>query len=571
MRRLDTRSTRGDARPRCFHPVQKALPEAGGRPRADHVGPTLLQDYVSCTTPCGKPGNMYPGNFVATTPDKPAIIRPATGESLTYLELDERSTRLAKHLRAAGLEPGDHLALISDNDLRVMEVYWAALRSGLYITVVNRHLTLGEAAYIVEDCDAKVLIVSARAVSAVDTSPGAYPGVSHRLVFGGSLPGFGDYENALSGYDTSPLDDQPRGRDMLYSSGTTGRPKGIEPALATGQVHDTPDPYTAVFAPMYGFDDTTVYLCPAPLYHAAPLRFCGTIQSVGGTVVLMDRFDAEEALALIEKYSVTASQWVPTMFVRMLKLPEETRAKYDVSSMKVAIHAAAPCPPEIKRAMIEWWGPVIHEYYASTEGAGATFIDSEQALARPGSVGRDGVMGIVHICGDDGDELPTGSIGTVWWERDEHPFRYHNDPEKTEKATHPGHPTWTTSGDIGYLDDDRFLYLTDRAAFMIISGGVNIYPQESEHVLTLHPKVYDVAVIGVPNTEMGEEVKAVVQLAEGIVPSDELEQELLDYVRARVSHFKAPRSIDFSDDLPRTPTGKLVKHKLRARYVPAAG
>ncbi|MBM7460068.1 AMP-binding protein [Rhodococcus coprophilus] len=514
---------------------------------------------------------MYPGNFVATTPDKPAIIRPATGESLTYRELDERSIRLAKHLRTAGLQPGDHLALIADNDLRVMEVYWAALRSGLYITVVNRHLTPEEAAYIVSDCDAEALIVSAGAASAVDTSPDAYPGVTHRLAFGGQVPGFDDYEEALARHDASPLGDQPRGRDMLYSSGTTGRPKGIKPALAVGQVQDVPDPYTAVFAPMYGFDDTTVYLCPAPLYHAAPLRFCGTIQSVGGTVVLMDRFDAEEALALIEKYSVTASQWVPTMFVRMLKLPEQTRAKYDVSSMKVAIHAAAPCPPEIKQAMIEWWGPVIHEYYASTEGAGATFIDSEQALSHPGSVGRDGVMGIVHICDDDGNELPTGSIGTVWWEREEHPFRYHNDPEKTAKATHPAHPTWTTSGDIGYLDDERFLYLTDRAAFMIISGGVNIYPQESENVLTLHPKVYDVAVIGVPDPEMGEQVKAVVQLADGIVPSPELEQELLDYVRDRVSHFKAPRSIDFSDDLPRTPTGKLVKHKLRARYVPAVG
>ncbi|UYP17874.1 AMP-binding protein [Rhodococcus sp. Z13] len=512
---------------------------------------------------------MYPGNFVATTPDKAAIIRPATGESLTYRELDERSIRFAKYLRSLGLERGDHMALISNNDLRVMEVYWAALRSGLYITVVNRHLTPAEAAYIVDDCGAKALVVSTQAAEAVDLAPEAYPKVEHRVAFGGTLPGFEDYEEAMARFDASPLDDQPRGQDMLYSSGTTGRPKGIKPKLPDGRVQDIPDPYTAVFAPMYGFDDSTVYLCPAPLYHAAPLRFCGTIQSVGGTVILMDRFDAEEALALIERYSVTASQWVPTMFVRMLKLPEETRAKYDVSSMKVAIHAAAPCPPEVKRAMIEWWGPVINEYYASTEGAGATFIDSEQALARPGSVGHDGVLGIVHICDEQGRELPTGGIGTVWWERDERPFEYHNDPVKTEQATHPEHPTWTTSGDIGYLDEDRYLYLTDRAAFTIISGGVNIYPQESENVLTLHPKVFDVAVIGVPNEEMGEEVKALVQLVDGVEPSPELEQELLDYVRARVSHFKAPRSIDFSDDLPRTPTGKLVKHKLRARYTAA--
>ncbi|MGW3482582.1 AMP-binding protein [Rhodococcus indonesiensis] len=514
---------------------------------------------------------MFPGNFVATTPDKPAIVRAATGESLTYRQLDENSVRLAKYLRAAGLEPGDHIALISDNDLRVMEVYWAALRSGLYVTVVNWHLTPAEAAYVVNDCGAKVLVASAGAATAVDTGAGAYPNVVRRLVYGGALPGFDDYSEALAAFDASPLESQPRGQDMLYSSGTTGRPKGIEPKLPEGQVQDVPDPYTAVFAPMYGFDADTVYLCPAPLYHAAPLRFCGTIQSVGGTVILMDRFEPEEALALIDRYRVTHSQWVPTMFVRMLKLPGEVRGKYDVSSLKVAIHAAAPCPPEIKRAMIEWWGPVVYEYYASTEGAGATFIDSAQALAHPGSVGRDGVMGIVHICDDEGRELPTGAVGTVWWERDEHPFQYHNDPEKTREATHPDHPTWTTSGDIGYLDEERYLYLTDRAAFTIISGGVNIYPQESENVLTLHPKVYDVAVIGVPNEEMGEEVKAVVQLVDGVEPRPEVERELLDFVRERVSHFKAPRSIDFSDDLPRTPTGKLVKHKLRARYLTPAG
>ncbi|MGW4477859.1 AMP-binding protein [Rhodococcus triatomae] len=511
---------------------------------------------------------MYVGNFVDSTPDKPAIIRPATGEQLTYRELDERSTRLAKYLRAAGAKPGDHLALISGNDLKVLEVYWAAVRSGLYITVVNWHLTPAEAAYVVNDCGASTLVVSADAAAAIDLAPDAFPNVTNRLVFGGELDGFADYEQALAAYDASPLTDQPRGQDMLYSSGTTGRPKGIKPKLTGGQVHDTPDPYTAVFAPMYGFDSDTVYLCPAPLYHAAPLRFVGTITSVGGTVILMDRFDAEQALDLVQRYRVTASQWVPTMFVRMLKLPAEVRDRYDVSSMKVAVHAAAPCPPEVKRSMIEWWGPVIQEYYASTEGSGATFINSEQALAKPGSVGHDGVLGIVHICDDDGVELPAGEIGTVWWERDEHPFEYHNAPEKTKEATHPDHPTWTTSGDIGYLDEDRFLFLTDRAAFMIISGGVNIYPQETENVLTLHPLVFDAAVIGVPNDEMGEEVKAVVQLEPGTEPSEELAAELMEYVRERVAHYKAPRSIDFTDTLPRTPTGKLVKHQLKARYTP---
>ncbi|NLU84413.1 AMP-binding protein [Rhodococcus sp. HNM0569] len=509
---------------------------------------------------------MFPGNFVATAPDKPAAIHAATGERLSYRRLDERSTQLARYLRSLGLGVGDHLAVVSTNDLRVFEAYWAALRSGMYVTVVNRHLTADETAYIVDDCGARVLVVSADAQSAVPTDPAATPQVEHRLVYGGELAGFDDYEYALAEQSTEPLAHQPRGRDMLYSSGTTGRPKGIKGPLQDGEVTETVDAYTATFAPAYGFDTDTVYLCPAPLYHAAPLRFCGSVQSVGGTVVVMDRFDAEESLRLIEHYRVTHSQWVPTMFVRMLKLPDDVRDKFDVSSMKAAVHAAAPCPPEVKKAMIDWWGPVIHEYYASTEGAGATFIDSAGSLAHPGSVGRDGVLGIVHICDDDGSELPSGEIGTVYWERDELPFRYHNDPEKTAAAQHPNHPTWTTSGDIGYLDDERYLYLTDRASFMIISGGVNIYPQETENALTLHPKVLDVAVIGVPDPEMGESVKAIVQPAEGIEPGDALAAELLEFVRSRVAHYKAPRSIDFAESLPRTPTGKLVKHKLRAQY-----
>ncbi len=324
---------------------------------------------------------MFPGNFVATTPDKPAVIRPSTGERLTYRELDERSTRLARHLRSLGLKVGDHLALVSSNDLRVLEVYWAALRSGLYITVVNWHLTPRRK-------PVTSWTTAEPRCSSCPPTPAApcratrisFPRVRHRLVYGGVLDGFDSYDDAVEAQSAEPLDSQPRGQDMLYSSGTTGRPKGIKPALPEGEVDTTMDPYTAVFAPMYGFDSDTVYLCPAPLYHAAPLRFCGTITSVGGTIVLMDRFDAEESLRLIEEYRVTHSQWVPTMFVRMLKLPKDVRDKFDVSSLKVAIHAAAPCPPDVKLSMIEWWGPVIHEYYASTEGAGATFIDSARPL-----------------------------------------------------------------------------------------------------------------------------------------------------------------------------------------------
>ncbi|AOW93083.1 acyl-CoA synthetase [Rhodococcus sp. WMMA185] len=512
---------------------------------------------------------MFPGNFVATTPDKPAVIRPSTGEQITYRELDGRSARLARYLRSLGLKVGDHLALVSSNDIRVFEVYWAALRSGLYVTLVNWHLNPEECGYVIDDCGAEVLIVAADVASAVPYEPDQLPRVRHRLVYGGELRGFDSYEEALAGQSDKPLDSQPRGRDMLYSSGTTGRPKGVKPALPDGEVDADMDPYAAAFVAIYGFDSDSIYLCPAPLYHAAPLRFCAAINSVGGTIILMDRFDAEESLRLIERYRVTHSQWVPTMFVRMLKLPKAVRAKFDLSSQKVAIHAAAPCPPDVKRSMIEWWGPIIHEYYASTEGAGATFIDSAESLAKPGSVGRDGVMGVVHICDESGNDLPAGEIGTVYWEQEERSFEYHNDPVKTQAATHPLHPAWTTCGDIGYLDSDRYLYLTDRAAFMIISGGVNIYPQESENVLIMHPKVFDVAVIGVPDEEMGEQVKAVVQLVDGVEPSDAVASELLDYVRDRVSHYKAPRTIDFSDDLPRTATGKLVKHRLRAKYLKA--
>ncbi|WP_280402382.1 acyl-CoA synthetase [Nocardia carnea] len=509
---------------------------------------------------------MYPGAHVDRFPDKPAVILAGTGETLTYRELEDNSVRLARHLYDAGLRKGDHLALLSGNDPKVYEVYWAALRSGLYITAVNSHLSPGEISYIVNDCGARALIASAGLAEAAEKIVAETPGVEIRLAFGGAVEGHGSYEEALAGASAEPLADQPRGADMLYSSGTTGRPKGIKHPLPDRQVGDPPgDTYTAVFGPLYGFDTETVYLSPAPLYHAAPLRFGGVVHALGGTLVVMERFDAEQALAAIERYRVTHSQWVPTMFVRMLKLDESVRSRYDVSSLRVAVHAAAPCPVEVKRAMIDWWGPVLHEYYASTEGNGATFIDSEQWLRKPGSVGPAG-LGAVRICGEDGTELPTGEIGTIYFEREEVPFTYHNDSAKTEQAIHPQHPTWTTTGDIGYIDEDGFLFLTDRKAFMIISGGVNIYPQEIEDALALHQKVLDVAVIGVPDEEMGESVKAVVQPAAGVEPGPDLAAELREYLRSRIAGYKIPRTVDFADELPRTPTGKLVKGKLRDRY-----
>jgi len=513
---------------------------------------------------------MYPATFAATRPDFPAAIMAGSGQRLTYRELDARSARLARHLRLIGLRRGDHVALLSDNDLRVFEVYWAALRSGFYLTAVNSHLAPGEVAHIVNDCEAKALIGSARLAGLLDKIVDDTPRVQQRLCFGGELAGHGDYEAALAAQPDGPLEDQPCGADMLYSSGTTGLPKGILLPLPDRQVDEPGDTVTAVFGPLFGFDENTVYLSPAPLYHAAPLRYCAMTHRTGGTVIVMERFDAEQALSLIERYRVTHSQWVPTMFVRMLKLDEQARARYDVSSLKVAVHAAAPCPVEVKRQMIDWWGPVLQEYYAATETNGITIIDSEQWLAHPGSVGQDGFLGVARICGDDGDELPTGEIGTIYFERDELPFSYHNDPAKTRSAQHPRHPSWTTIGDIGYLDEERYLYLTDRKSFTIISGGVNIYPQEIENCLTMHPAVLDVAVIGVPDDEMGESVLAVVQPVAGVRADDALTRELLDYLGERIARYKLPRRIDFVTELPRTPTGKLVKRTIKQRYAAAA-
>ena len=462
--------------------------------------------------------------------------------------------------------------MLADNSPRVYEVYWAAQRCGLYITVVNRHLTAAEVTFIVNDCGARVLVASAALGELAAAVAPAAPAVELRLAYGGAVAGFDDYDTALLDVFAQPLPDQPRGADMLYSSGTTGRPKGVRPPLPERQVDEPGDTYVAVFGRMYGFDADTVYLSPAPLYHAAPLRFSATVQAVGGTVVVMERFEPAGALAAIETHRATHSQWVPTMFVRMLKLPTATRARYDVSSMRVAIHAAAPCPVQVKRAMIDWWGPVLYEYYAATEAAGITFIDTPQWLAHPGSVGRGGVIGEVRICADDtGAVLPPRQVGTVYFERTDAPlFVYHNDPERTRASRHPTHENWATTGDLGYLDEEGYLYLTDRKAFTIISGGVNIYPRDAEDALALHPAVLDVAVIGVPDDEMGESVLAVVAPAADAVPGPELERELIAHVRAHIAHFKAPQRVVFTDDMPRTPTGKLVKQTLRDRYASAA-
>ncbi len=507
---------------------------------------------------------MPMAEHAAANPEKIATIMAGSGQSLSYGEMNERSIRLAHHLRASGLGPGDVVALFMENHIRYHEVYWAAVRSGMYLCAVNKFLTAEEVAYIVNDSGAKAIVTSAgMAGIAEDLLPeiGACP---MRLMVDGVVSGYESYEDVIAAQPTDPLGDEPRGDFMGYSSGTTGRPKGIQRPLS-GEGFDQPSMLDHLVGQLYGAGPESIYLSPAPLYHAAPLGFTAAIHSLGGTNVIMEKFDAVASLRLIEKHRITHSQWVPTMFIRMLKLDAADRAGHDLSSHKVAIHAAAPCPTDVKRQMIDWWGPMIHEYYGGSELNGLTVCNSEQWLAHPGTVGIP-ILGVLQICNEAGVELAVGETGSIFFERDEMPFQYHGDPEKTAAATHPKHPFWTKLGDVGYLDEDGFLHLTDRESFMIISGGVNIYPQEIEDCIVMHEKVADVAVFGVPNPDFGEEVKAVVQAAPGTAPSDDLAAEILAYAQEHLAHYKVPRSIDFEAELPRLDTGKLYKRLLKDRY-----
>jgi long-chain acyl-CoA synthetase len=508
---------------------------------------------------------MYPGDHATKHPDQPALIMATSGQQLTFAEFDANANRLAHLYREAGLVKGDHVALFMENHLRYFETMSAAERSGLYYTCINSYLTPEEVAYIVDDCDAKVFITTAKLLEVAQAAVAATPKVERFLAVDLEEPvgPFQPYEAALAQHPAERIPDEQLGAAMLYSSGTTGRPKGILRPLPDAHPAD-PLPVMAFIKDfLFRFREGMTYLSPAPIYHSAPQASVACALRLGATSVIMERFDPEQFLALIERYRITHTQVVPTMFSRLLKLPEEVRNRYDVSSLEVVIHAAAPCPVPVKQAMIDWFGPILIEYYGATEANGFTFNDSEQWLAHPGTVGAP-VLGKLLILDDDDQEVPTGQTGTVWFEGATN-FTYYHDEDKTAESRDATGQR-STVGDVGYVDEDGYLYLTDRKTYMIISGGVNIYPQETENLLITHPKVMDAAVIGVPNEDLGEEVKGVVQLIDGVEPGPEIAQELIEFCGQHLSRQKVPRSIDFEPELPRLPTGKLYKRLLRDRY-----
>jgi long-chain acyl-CoA synthetase len=486
-----------------------------------------------------------------------------SGESVSFGQLDARANQVARVLRGCGVARGAHVALLMQNHRRFLEACFGADRAGVYYTTISTRLMADEIAYIVRDCAAQVLVVSADLDELVRQLKPMLPEGLRCFMIGTPAPGFESWEAAVDGAADTPIADPAQGLDMLYSSGTTGRPKGVKWPMA-----QTPagarTMLVNLLAPLFGYGRGCRYLSPAPLYHAAPLRHCMTVIKLGGTVFVMEAFDAERALQSIERHRITHSQWVPTMFVRMLKLPDRVRTRYDMSSMQVAVHAAAPCPVDVKQRMLDWWGPIVFEYYAGTENNGFCSITPQQWLQHKGSVGRAS-QGVLHICDEEGHELPAGATGLVYFSNGPE-FEYHNDPVRTAQTRNA--QGWSTLGDIGKLDEEGYLYLVDRRAFMIISGGVNIYPQEAESVLIGHPKVADVAVIGVPSEDLGEEVRAVVQLLNPADAGAETEAELLAYCRQHMAPFKCPRSVDFDAALPRHPTGKLYKQLVRRRYWP---
>lgn len=504
---------------------------------------------------------MHPISHAQSRPDHPAVIMANSGETMTFGEMEAFANRFAHVLRAHGLGPDDAVALVLENRIEYLPLNWGSQRAGTVVVPVSTHLTAPEVAYILKDSGAKLLITSTRFAGLLEDLESEHSG-TEILVFDEEGPR--NAQAALEAQPVEPIADQQAGYDMMYSSGTTGRPKGIRPAAPQDPDPQAVTPLLMLMTGGFGIpaDGSCVYLSPGPLYHAAPLRWSMIVHRVGGTVVVMEKFDAENALAAIEKYKVNSSQWVPTHFVRMLKLPEEVRGKYDLSSHERAIHAAAPCPVDVKRAMIEWWGPIVLEYYAGTEGNGMTMVDSATWMEKPGTVGKP-IFGELHICDENGDDVPTGEEGGVYFLAPM-PFEYHNDPEKTAEATNArGH---TTLGDVGRVDEDGYLFLTDRRSNLILSGGVNIYPQEVENLIITHPKVKDAAVVGAPDEDMGERVVAVVQPIDINDAGEALEAQLLDFLSGKLARLKMPRQFDFREELPREANGKLYKRKLKEEF-----
>ena len=498
----------------------------------------------------------------AETPHKPAYIMANSGEIVTYGQLNDRSNQVAQLFRLCGLKTGDHVAMMLVNCRQFLEIAAGALRSGITFTPISTHLKEDETAYILDNCGARLFIASRSLADVARKMVSQTDGVKHFYMIDGLEEGFQSWEEATDAMPAVPIDDQAMGTAMLYSSGTTGKPKGVFNKPYT-EIFDEPLPLTLSLGAAFGFGPETTYLSPAPLYHAAPLHYNLVVLDMGGTSVIMEKFDAVRSLELIEEHRATHSQWVPIMFVRMLKLPKEVRSRFDTSSMQVAIHAAAPCPIDVKEQMIEWWGPVIIEYYSSSEAAGFTIIGSEDWLAHKGSVGRP-LFGVPHIVDEEGNECPAGEVGTIWFSDIPGKFEYHNEPGKTSEAYND--KGWSSVGDVGYLDEEGYLYLTDRKNFTIITGGVNVYPAEIENVLINHEKVSDVAVFGVPCEEFGETVQAVVQPANWADATDETALELLEWLRDRLSHIKIPKSLDFMEELPRLDNGKLYKRHLMEAY-----
>lgn len=498
---------------------------------------------------------MHPSFHAKQCPDRLAVILAETGEARSYAQLEHRSNQVAHMLRAHGLKRGDVVAVLLTNRIDYFDIVWGAQRAGLYFVCISSRLVADEIRYILDDSDARLLFMDAALAALVDEVATLVPCV---MVGGTEENGF---EAAISGFPNSPVADESAGLDMLYSSGTTGRPKGIKPPLLEGPIAAA-TPMTEMGERLWGLGNDTVFLSPAPLYHSAPLRWCMTAQRLGGTVIVMAQFDAETALELIERYRVSHAQWVPTHFVRMLKLPAEVRSGYDHTSLRAVWHAAAPCPHPVKEAMLDWWGPIIYEFYSGTEANGLTHIGPEEWLTHRGSVGR-AVWGTFHICDDGGNILPLRQEGQIWV-ADGMPFSYHNDPEKTAQAHN--HRGWSSLGDVGWMDGDGYLYLTDRKNFMIISGGVNVYPQEIENCLITHPGIHEVAVFGVSDDDLGERVVAVIEPIRWEDAGEPFAAELRQWLDGRIARLKVPREIHFEQSLPRQPTGKMNKRELQQSY-----